>query len=94
MYCLSETKSHTSEWIIHRKSPRRKIQETLQIFSQSAFFGKYLFFKIRMFLLIYTFVRWMNSLLGEGYKKELEMEDIFEVRKQDESEVLGDRLEQ
>ena len=36
----------------------------------------------------------MNSLLGEGYKKELEMEDIFEVRKQDESEVFGDRLEQ
>ena len=38
--------------------------------------------------------RWMNSLLSEGNKKELEMEDIFEVRKQDESEVLGDRLEQ
>ena len=35
----------------------------------------------------------MNSLLGEGYKKELEMEDLFEVRKQDESELLGDRLE-
>ena len=38
--------------------------------------------------------RWMNSLLSEGYKKELELEDMFEVRKQDESEVLGDRLEQ
>ena len=36
----------------------------------------------------------MNSLLGEGYKKELTMEDIFEVRNQDESEVLGNRLEQ
>lgn len=35
----------------------------------------------------------MNSLLGEGYRKELEMEDLFEVRKQDESEILGDRLE-
>ena len=35
----------------------------------------------------------MNSLLGERYKKELEMEDLFEVRKQDESELLGDRLE-
>ena len=35
----------------------------------------------------------MNSLLGEGYKKELEIEDLFEVRKQDESELLGDRLE-
>ena len=48
------------------------------------------------FVLSYQFyiIRWMNSLLGEGNKKELEMEDIFEVRKQDESEVLGDRLEQ
>ena len=39
------------------------------------------------------FFWWMNSLLGEGYRKELEMEDLFEVRKQDESEILGDRLE-
>ena len=37
--------------------------------------------------------RWMNSLMGEGYKKELEIEDIYEVRKQDESEALGDKLE-
>ena len=35
----------------------------------------------------------MNKLLGKGYKKELEIEDLFEVRKQDESEILGDRLE-
>ena len=37
--------------------------------------------------------RWMNSLLGEGYKKDLEMEDLYEARKEDESEILGDRLE-
>ena len=35
----------------------------------------------------------MNSLLGEGYKKDLEMEDLVEVMKEDESEILGDRLE-
>ena len=35
----------------------------------------------------------MNSLLGEGYKKELEIEDLFEARKEDESEVLGGKLE-
>ena len=35
----------------------------------------------------------MNKLLGEGYKKQLEMEDLFEVRKEDESGLLGDRLE-
>ena len=32
-------------------------------------------------------------MLGEGYKKDLEMEDLYEVRKEDESEILGDRLE-
>ena len=37
--------------------------------------------------------RWMNPLLGEGYKKELELEDLYEARKEDESEILGDRLE-
>lgn len=40
------------------------------------------------------FFRWMNSLLGEGYKKELEIEDLFEARKEDESEVLGSKLEE
>ena len=35
----------------------------------------------------------MNSLLGEGYKKELELEDLFEPRKTDESEYLGSKLE-
>jgi len=39
------------------------------------------------------FFWWMNSLLGEGYKKELELEDLYEARKEDESEILGDRLE-
>ena len=40
------------------------------------------------------FFRWMNSLLGEGYKKELEIEDLFEARKEDESDVLGGKLEE
>ena len=35
----------------------------------------------------------MNSLLGEGYNKELELEDLYKTRKEDMSEVLGDRLE-
>ena len=46
-----------------------------------------------VYVIKFSICRWMNSLLGEGYKKELEMEDLFEVRKQDESELLGDRLE-
>ena len=37
--------------------------------------------------------RWMNSLLGEGYNKELELEDLFEPGKKDESEYLGNKLE-
>ena len=31
--------------------------------------------------------------MGEGYKKELELEDLFEARKEDESEFLGNKLE-
>ena len=38
-------------------------------------------------------IRWMNSLLGEGYKKDLEIENLYEVLKQDESEFLGNKLE-
>jgi len=40
-----------------------------------------------------VFFWWMNPLLGEGYKKDLEMEDLYEARKEDESEYLGDKLE-
>ena len=32
-------------------------------------------------------------MMGEGYKKELELEDLFEARKEDESEFLGSKLE-
>ena len=47
-----------------------------------------------LYILLYDDLnRWMNSLLGEGYKKDLEMEDLYEARKEDESEILGDRLE-
>ena len=37
--------------------------------------------------------RWMNKLLGEGYKKELSLEDLYEVREEDRSGVVGDTLE-
>ena len=35
----------------------------------------------------------MNKLLGEGYKKELGIEDLYEVRQEDRSAVVGDNLE-
>lgn len=35
----------------------------------------------------------MNKLLGEGFKKELTIEDLFEVRQEDRSKILGDKLE-
>ena len=41
-----------------------------------------------------TFFWWMNSLLALGYRKDLELEDLYEPRKEDKSEVLGDRLEE
>ena len=37
--------------------------------------------------------RWMNPLLGKGYRKSLEMEDLHEVLKNDESQLMGDQLE-
>ena len=41
-----------------------------------------------------AFFWWMNSLLALGYRKDLELEDLYEPRKEDKSEVLGDRLEE
>ena len=41
-----------------------------------------------------AFFWWMNSLMASGYSKDLELEDLYEPRKEDESEVLGDRLEE
>ena len=41
-----------------------------------------------------AFFWWMNSLLASGYSKDLELEDLYEPRKEDESEVLGDQLEE
>ena len=35
----------------------------------------------------------MNKLLREGYKKELSLEDLYEVREEDRSAVVGDNLE-
>ena len=44
-------------------------------------------------LLSIIFFWWMNPLLWVGYKKDLELEDLYETLKEDQSEVLGDRLE-
>ena len=48
-----------------------------------------------IFVLVYAshILRWMNSVLGEGYKKELEIEDLYEARRGDKSEYLGNKLE-
>ena len=38
-------------------------------------------------------LRWLNPLLGLGYKKDLDIEDIFENLKSDGSDELGERLQ-
>jgi ATP-binding cassette subfamily C (CFTR/MRP) protein 4 len=40
-----------------------------------------------------VFFWWMNPLLTLGYRQDLQLEDLYEPRKEDESEVLGDSLE-
>ena len=75
--------------ITQKKNPR----ETANVFSICLFWYCLILYFVTYYHFL-IFIRWMNSLLGEGYKKELTMEDIFEVRNQDESEVLGNRLEQ
>ena len=37
-------------------------------------------------LLSIAFFWWMNSLLALGYRKDLELEDLYEPRKEDKSE--------
>ena len=37
--------------------------------------------------------RWINPLLGKGYKKDLEIEDIYQNLKADSSEDLGEQLQ-
>jgi len=39
------------------------------------------------------FFWWMNPLLAKGYKNELEMEDLYAARLEDQSHLLGDKLE-
>ena len=41
-----------------------------------------------------TFFWWMNSLLVLGHRRELQLEDLHRPSKEDQSEVLGDRLEE
>lgn len=44
------------------------------------------------FLSKITFI-WTVSLFRKGYRKDLEVEDLYRTLKSDESERLGDRLE-
>ena len=37
--------------------------------------------------------RWMTSFLWNGYKTELQKEDLYEVLSEDDSKVIGDQLE-
>lgn len=41
----------------------------------------------------FVFFRWLNPLFQTGYKRRLEVEDMYNVCEQDDSEKLGDRLE-
>ena len=80
------TKMDSQEKIKQKKNPR----ETANIFSIRLFWYLNIFFCKEM----NTFPhRWMNSLMGSGYKKQLELEDLFEPRKKDESDYLGSKLE-
>lgn len=40
-----------------------------------------------------AFFWWLNPLLGKGYRKSLEIEDLHETLTKDESQLLGDQLE-
>ena len=77
----------TQEKIKQKKNPR----ETANILSICFFW--YIDIFLGENIINFPNPRWMNSLLGSGYKKELELEDLFEPRKKDESEYLGSKLE-
>ena len=79
----------TREKIRQKKNPR----ETANIFSITFFWYSIDSLLMRIKILSFCTTRWMNSLLGEGYKKELELEDLFEPRKTDESDYQGSKLE-
>lgn len=38
--------------------------------------------------------RWMNPLFKKGYDRQLEVEDMYNVVNEDQSEILGNRLEE
>ena len=40
-----------------------------------------------------SFFRWLNPLLRQGYKKELQIEDLYKCVSSDQSARLGDTLE-
>ena len=48
--------------------------------------------KLRIFLLIICmclFWRWVNQFMGVGYKKDLEVDDLYSCLDEDKSEDLG-----
>jgi len=38
--------------------------------------------------------RWLNPLFKKGYVRQLEVEDMYNVAHEDQSDVLGHRLEE
>jgi len=45
-------------------------------------------------LIKYTLIdRWMNPTFSTGYKRRLEVEDLYNIELQDSSEQLGNRLQ-
>lgn len=44
-------------------------------------------------ILSQLFLTWTIPLFVKGYKKELEMEDVYQPLNEDRSDSLGDRLE-
>ena len=86
----------SQEKIKQRKNPR----ETANIFSIRFFWYLQISYIILSSYMYHyerneklSLSRWMNSLMDSGYKKELELEDLFEPRKKDESDYLGSKLE-
>ena len=47
--------------------------------------------QVQRFSLFYC--SWVNPLLYKGFKKELEQNDLYEVLEEDQSDVLGNKLQ-
>ena len=47
-----------------------------------------------LIMMLWFFTRWLNPIFKTGYVRQLEVEDMYNVVQEDQSERLGDRLEQ